>query len=119
MTLVEELREAMNKHYPDAVCIGGVCYFPLDSRILIKAEFPSSGGNYNGLRLTVLNRRTGPVDSVTIHFWELPRGTKGTVSGCDGREAWDIYQPPPDIGALSEAAEAYFRLFREPDSEER
>ena len=34
MTLVEELREAMNKHYPDAVCIGGVCYFPLDSRIL-------------------------------------------------------------------------------------
>ena len=119
MKLVEELREAMNGRYPDAVCIGGVCYFPLDSRILIKAEFTSSGGNYNGLRLTVLNRCTGPVDSVTIHFWELPCGTKGTVSGCDGREAWDIYQPSPDIRALSEAAEAYLFLFREQDSEKR
>ena len=119
MTLVQELLASMGRRHPEAVCIGGVCYFPLDRRNLAKAEFTSNGGNYNGLQLTILNRCTGPVDSVTIHFWELPHSTKRTANGCDERAAWDIYRSLPDIGALSEAAEEYLRLFREPDSEMR
>lgn len=119
MTLAQELREAMGRRHPDAVCLGGVCYFPMDGGNLAKAEFTSSGGIYSGLRLTVLNRRTGPVDSLTVSFWELPRSKKEAPLDCEKKAAWDIYRPVPDIDALSEAAEEYLRLFREPDSETR
>ena len=115
MTLAQELREAMHRHHPDAVCLGGVCYFPINGGNLVKAEFISSGGSYNGLRLTVLNRNTGPVDSLTVSFWELPRSTRKTPPDCGKKEAWDIYRPMPDIDALSEVADEYLRLFREPD----
>ncbi len=119
MTLGQELREAMSRRHPDAVCLGGACYLRLGSGNLAKAEFTSSGRNYSGLRLTVLNQRTGPVDSVTISFWELPRSAERPTPDSEGKEAWDIYQPSLDIDALSEAVEEYLRLFREPDSETR
>ncbi len=119
MTLGQELREAMRERHPDTVCLGGVCYLRLDGGNLAKAEFTSSGGNYSGLRLTVLNCRTGPVDSVTLSFWELPRNPKKASSGCGEAAAWDVCRPSPDICALAEMAEEYLRLFREPDSETR
>ncbi len=119
MTLGQELREAMRGCHPDMVCLGGVCYFRLDGGNLAKAEFTASGGNYSGLRLTVLNCRTGPVDSVTLSFWELPRSPKKVSPGCEEAAAWDVCRPSPDISALAEVAEEYLRLFREPDSETR
>ncbi len=119
MTLGQELREVMSGRHPDIVCLGGVCYLRLDGGNLAKAEFTSSGGNYNGLRLTVLNCRTGPVDSVTLHFWELSRSPTKTPSGCGEAAAWDVYRPSPDISALAEMAEEYLSLFRGPDPEQQ
>ena len=119
MTLMQELREAVSGRHPDVVCLGGVCCFPLDDRNLAKAEFVSGRGNYNGLRITILNRHTGPVDSLTVHFWELARSEKKLSSDNRDDAVWDICRPSPDISALWEMAEPYLSLFREPDSEMR
>ena len=118
MTLGQELREAMIGRHPDMVCLGCVCYLRLNRGNLAKAEFISSGGNYSGLRLTVLNCRTGPVDSVTLSFWGLPRSAKKTPPGCGEPGALDVCRPSPDISALAEMAEEYLSLFRESDSEQ-
>ncbi len=119
MKLAQQLQEAMSKRHPDVICLNGICYLRLDGGNLAKAEFVSSNGYYNGLRLTVLNRQTGPVDSLTVHLGDLPRSTNRMDS--DGREAeaWDTYRPSPNMDALTEVIEKYLSLFRESDSEMR
>lgn len=119
MTLGQELRDAMRKRRPDVVCLSGVCYLRLDGGNLAKAEFVSRSGNYDGLRLTVLNRRTGPVDTLTVHLGDLPRSAKSTASDDAENVPWDIYRPLPNIDALTEVVEEYLNLFRDPDSETR
>ena len=119
MTLAQELKKALERRHPDTVCLGGVCYLRLDGGNLAKAEFTSRGGSYNGLRLTVLNRRSGPVDSVTVSFWDLPRGGRKAVPDHEESIAWDIARAVPDIDALSELAEEYLCLFRKPALESR
>ena len=118
MSLGQELWKAVSKRRPDAVCLGGVCYIRLDDVTLAKAELFSKGGNYDGLRLTVLNRYAGPVDSLSIHSWDIPR--REQEKAARGEQAgWDIYRPTLDIGALWELAEQYLRLFEEQCSETR
>ena len=111
----QELWEAIRRRYPDAVRLGGVCYLRLKGGSLAKAELTSGMGGYSGLQLTVLNPRSGPVDSLTIPSWDLPRVDPGM--GEDA--AWDIYRPTLDIDALTEIAEKYLRLFDESDAETR
>ena len=66
----------------------------------------------------VLNRRTGPVDSITIRSWDVPHGVKKPPDFGEKAD-WDIYRPTLDIDRLWELAEEYLRLFQEPDTEMR
>jgi len=68
--------------------------------------------------VTVLNRRTGPVDSITIRSWDVPHGVKKPPDFGEKAD-WDIYRPTLDIDRLWELAEEYLRLFQEPDTEMR
>ena len=107
-----------SKRRPDAVCLGGVCCIRLGVETLAKAALTSGGGYYDGIQVTVLNRRTGPVDSITIRSWDVPCGTKKPPD-CGEKADWDIYRPTLDIDRLWELAEEYLRLFQEPDTEMR
>lgn len=118
MPFGQELQKIMSKRRPDAICLGSVCYVRLDSERLVKVSLTSRGGNFDGLEVTVLNRHTGPVDSIIIRSWDVPRG-KTKKPRCEGKADWDIYRPTLDIDALWELAEEYLQLFREPNSEKR
>jgi hypothetical protein len=112
MTFQQELWRAIGERHPDAVWIGNVCYLRLGIGVLAKIEPISGSGYYDGLQLTVLNRLSGPVDSVSLRIWDLPHHTG--VKRCGESEGWDICRPSPDITALTDVAEEYLRLFREP-----
>ncbi len=118
MPFGQELRNAVAKRRPDAVRLGSVCYIRLGGETLAKAALTSGGGNYDGIQVTVLNRRTGPVDSITIRSWDVPHGVKKPPD-FEEKADWDIYRPTLDIDRLWELAEEYLRLFQEPDTEMR
>ena len=118
MTIGQELWEALRRDHSDAACFGGVCYLRLFGGNLAKVELTSTGGYYNGIRVTILNPRSGPVDAVEIHNWDLPRKAEKAESHSEN-EAWDIYRPALDVEALTEQAEEYLRLFCESASETR
>ena len=52
--------------------------------------------------MTVLNRRTGPVDSITIRSWDVPHGVKKPPDFGEKAD-WDIYRPTLDIDRLATA----------------
>lgn len=104
------MEKTVRSRHPDAVCLGGACYIRLGGETLAKVELSSCGGSYNGLRLTILNRRTGPVDTITIHSWDALRAAK---KECGEQTEWDVCRSALDIDALWQLAEEYLRLFRE------
>lgn len=117
MKLGQELRAALSRRRPDAVCLGNTCYVRLEGGNLAKVELASSRGYYDMACLTVLNRQTGPVDSLKLHFVDFPKEPPKAASGSEAA-AWDIYRPALNIDALSEHIETYLRMF-EPDMEKR
>lgn len=112
----EELLDALRRHSLEAVCLGGGYYLRLGGALLAKAVFTHSGGYADGLRLTVINRTAGPVDSVTIHFWELPKAVENGSCGREGDAFLCVQRPMPDMEALAEKALEYLGLFQEPDN---
>lgn len=106
----QTLQDAVRRKYPGAVCLGGVSYIPLKGGGLAKVEPASNGYVHTGVRIRIINCRTGPVDSVTIRFWELPSRAKQDFPN---EMAWDVCRPTPDIDALLEMLETYLQLFRE------
>ena len=117
MTLGQELQTAISRRHPDTVCLGNTCYVRLEGGNLAKIELAASSGYYDTACLTVLNRRTGPVDSLKLRFGDFP--TKKETDSGSGDAAWDIYHPSLDIEALSEHIEKYLRVFEGPDVETR
>ncbi len=113
MSLGQELREAIRKHRPGVICLGGVCYIRLNKSTLAKVSFTTKGSNYDGLQLTILNQKTGPVDTVTIHSWDIPHRSK-VVPDDEKNAEWGIYRPVLDIDALWDIVEDYLRLFQKP-----
>ena len=116
MASTRELWLALYKRRPDTVCLGGVCYIRLEGGNLAKVELISNGSYTSGIQWTILNPRLGFVDSLTLHNWDLPRGTK---FGYAENAAWDICRPTVNIEALSELAEEYLRLFEQTNLESR
>lgn len=117
MTLGQELQTAISRRHPDTVCLGNTCYVRLAGGNLAKIELAASSGYYDTACLTVLNRQTGPVDSLKLHFGDFP--TKKETDSGSRDAAWDIYRPALDIAALSEHIEKYLRVFEGPDVETR
>ncbi|WP_297999433.1 hypothetical protein [uncultured Oscillibacter sp.] len=112
----EDLLGALRRHSLEAVCLGGGYYLRLGGAFLAKAAFTHSGGYADGLRLTVINRSSGPVDSVTIHFWELPKAVENGSHSHEDDAFLRVQRPVPDMDALTEKALEYLGLFQEPDN---
>lgn len=116
MASTQKLWEVLRQRRPDTIRLGGVCYIRLEGGNLAKAELVSNGSYTSGVQLTILSPRFGPVDSLTLHNWDL---SCKMDSSHDENAAWGIYQPIVNIGALSELVEEYLRLFEQTNLESR
>ena len=115
----------------DIRIVGNACYGGLSEDIRMKAYFDTKrvSGQYEVLKITMLNRNEGPIDSVALHFSDLwgrkkvnnPNFREGIYPYMwkDGGNAeWYVYKPnADDYGQLSRAASDYLDVFREPVQE--
>lgn len=111
--------------------VGNVCYGRLSGDIRMKAYYATGrvADNYEMLKITMLNRREGVIDSVSLYFSDLwgrkkvsnPNFRDGIypyIWKDGGNVKWYVYQPnESDYRQLSQAAGSYLDVFREPAQE--
>lgn len=117
----------------DICVIGNTCYGRLSQDIRVKANFVVGGtaNQYGALKVTMLNRNEGPIDSVLLHFSDLwGRKKVNNPNFRDGiyahiwkngvKPEWYVYQPTEsDYRQLSRAVSNYLDVFREPVQEQQ
>lgn len=115
----------------DIRIVGNACYGRLSEDIRMKAYFDTGrvADQYGMLKITMLNRHEGPIDSVALHFSDVwgrkkvsnPNFRDGIYPHIwkdGGNVKWYVYQPnEADYGQLSRAASDYLDVFREPVQE--
>lgn len=112
--------------------VGRACFVSPASDIRVKLKFVTLGhaDHYEALRLTVLNRRDGPVDSVTIRFADLfgkkevsnPNFSGGIVPyiwSDQGKHEWYVYKPNlSDYKQLAGVVDEYLQVYQAQDMAE-
>lgn len=108
--------------------VGNACYGRLTDNIRVKVNFQTGGiaDHYDRLKVTLLNRNEGIIDSMVLTFQDV-LGIKKTSNpnfrdGVNphiwsyGRETkWYVYQPgEADYKKMSEAVNTYLEVFKEP-----
>lgn len=116
----------------DVQIVGNACYGRLSGDIRVKIHFITGriADHYEALKVTLINRREGPIDSMVLHFRDIwgvkkvnnPNFRDGICPYIwkDGRETdWYVYRPSKeDYGQLSKAVNDYLEVFREPVQEQ-
>ena len=109
-------------------CSGQNCYGTLDRELRVRIQFISShiSGEYDALKLTVLNRTSGPVDTQILKLGDL-LGRKPVPGNPNFREGvaphiwdnygnleWYAYRPSEvDYETIRQAVGQYLDVFRE------
>lgn len=136
MTFFEkELQKIFGKDMglSDIRIVGNACYGRLSGDIRMKAAFATGrvADQYEMLKITMLNRREGPIDSVALHFSDLwgrkkvnnPNFRDGICPHIwkdGGKTEWYAYKPDEaDYRKLSGAVSGYLDVFREPAQEQQ
>ena len=115
----------------DVRIVGNAYYGRLSGDIRVKIHFTNtfSSDNYDALKVVLINRREGPIDSMALHFSDLwgirmvnnPNFRDGVCPHIwkDGGDVkWYIYKPTEaDYRQLSGAVSDYLDVFREPVQE--
>ncbi|OQB13453.1 MAG: hypothetical protein BWY15_01750 [Firmicutes bacterium ADurb.Bin193] len=113
--------------------VGRACYGSLGADLKASAQFVSLhiSSQYDALKINIINRTEGAVDSVTIRFKELwgnkftnnPNFREGVSPHLwlDGDKLeWYVYTPTnTDFEELREAVSEYTELFREQTMEQQ
>lgn len=108
--------------------VGNTCYGRLNEDVRIKARFVTCGyaDHYPALKVTLINRREGEIDSTLLRFrdlWGMKKvnnpnfreGVSPHLWVCDGKAEWYVYQPNgTDRQQLKAAVKAYLEVFQEP-----
>lgn len=111
----------------DPKFVGRACLGTLDGDLRVRAEFVTMGhaDHYEALRLTVLKRTDGEVDSLVLGFRDIlgrkrvsnpyfPEGIVPYIWVDRGMAEWYVYQPiAADYQTLRQAAGDYLNVFRE------
>lgn len=113
-------------------CSGQSCYGTLDKELRVRIQFISThiSGEYDALKLTVLNRTSGPVDTQVLELRDL-LGKKPVPGNPNFREGvaphiwdnygkleWYAYRPTEaDYETIRQAIGQYLDVFRERVSE--
>ena len=131
MTFLEqELKKMVGKEpaFTEQRYVGNACYGRLTDNIRVKVNFQTGGiaDHYDRLKVTLLNRNEGIIDSMVLTFQDV-LGIKKTTNpnfrdGVNphiwsyGRETkWYVYQPgEADYKKMSEAVNTYLEVFKEP-----
>lgn len=131
MTFFEqELRKLFDHDavFADTRFVGNACYGRLTDSIRVKINFQTGGtsNQYDRLKVTLLNRNEGPIDSMVLRFKDL-WGVKATSNpnfrdGVSphiwddyGKASWYVYHPnKTDYKQLAEAVGTYLQVFQEP-----
>ena len=111
---------------------GRACFGTLGSDLRVRAQFITTriADEYDALKLTVLNRTDGPVDTLVLNLKDLlgmkpvprnpnfPRGVAPHIWSDYGKLEWYAYQPTAaDYKTIQQAAEQYLGVFRERSQE--
>ena len=115
--------------FSETTFAGRVCYGKLDEDIRVRMEFATEGvaDHYSALKMTMLNRKEGPIDSLLLRFSEV-LGRKQTTNPNfregisphiwkNGNDfAWYVYQPAAaDYKTLADAVGSYTSMFQGED----
>lgn len=131
MTVFEqELRKFFDHDsvFADARFAGNVCYGRLNEDVRIKARFVTCGyaDNYEALKVTLINRREGEIDSSLLRFrdlWGMKKvdnpnfreGVSPHLWMSNGKAKWYAYKPnEADRQKLKAAVQTYLGVFQEP-----
>ena len=116
----------------DPTYSGRACFGTLGSDLRVRAQFITTriADEYDALKLTVLNRTDGPVDTLVLNLKDLlgmkpvprnpnfPRGVAPHIWSDYGKLEWYAYQPTAaDYKTIQQAAEQYLGVFRERSQE--
>lgn len=124
----QELKKIVGATHPDATYAGRACFVRLSETNRARLEFVTLGyaDKYEALKVTVLNRTDGPVDSLILRLGDLlgkrqvsnPNFRDGIIPyiwGDGARTDWYVYQPgAADYKTLGAAADEYLEVFQEP-----
>ncbi len=129
MTFFEKEMRKLFQHglsFPETIFAGRACYGKLDEDIRVRMEFATEGvaDHYSALKVTLLNRKEGSIDSLLLRFSEV-LGRKQTTNPNfregisphiwkNGNDfAWYVYQPTAaDYKTLADAVGSYTSLFQ-------
>lgn len=116
----------------DPIFVGRACYGKLDEDIRVRMEFATerTADQYCALKVTLLNRKEGPIDSMFLRFSDV-LGKKQTANPNfregifphiwkNGNDfAWYVYQPTAaDYKSLADAVGSYTAMFQREDMAE-
>lgn len=129
-TFEQELRRLFDHDavFANARFTGNTCYGRLNEDVRIKARFVTCGyaDNYEALKVTLINRREGEIDSTLLRFrdlWGMKKvnnpnfreGVSPHLWMSSGKLEWYAYQPNEvDRKALKTAVKTYLEVFQEP-----
>lgn len=119
--------------FDNTIFVGRACYGSLGADLKASAQFVSLhiSNQYDALKINIINRTEGAIDSVTIRFKELwgnkytnnPNFREGVSPHLwlDGDKLeWYVYTPTnTDFEELREAVSEYTELFREQTMEQQ
>ena len=120
------------KIFDNPACSGQACLGTLGKDLWVRVQFVSThiSGEYDALKLTVLNRTDGPVDIQVLKLEDLlgkkpvpgnPNFREGVtphIWDCYGKLEWYAYRPTDaDYETIRQAASQYLNVFRERQQE--
>ena len=120
------------KIFDNPACSGQACLGTLGKDLRVRVQFVSThiSGEYDALKLTVLNRTDGPVDIQVLKLEDLlgkkpvpgnPNFREGVtphIWDCYGKLEWYAYRPTDaDYETIRQAASQYLNVFRERQQE--
>jgi hypothetical protein len=127
----QELRKIVSPYYSDATYVGRACYVRLNDMNRAKINFTTLGiaDHYEALRMMILNRNDGKVDTLLVRFEDLfgkkqvnnpyfPDGVYPHILDNYGKADWYVYHPDlSDYESLGEAVSTYLSVYQEQTQE--
>ena len=116
----------------DPTYSGRACLGTLGKDLRVRAQFITTGyaDHYDSLKITVLNRTDGPVDTLVLKLKDLlgkksvpgnpnfREGVSPHIWDCYGKLEWYAYRPTDaDYETIRQAASQYLNVFRERQQE--
>ena len=116
----------------DPTYSGRACLGTLGKDLRVRAQFITSGyaDHYDALKITVLNRTDGPVDTLVLKLKDLlgmkpvpgnpyfPNGVAPHIWLDQGKPEWYAFQPTAaDYDTIRQAAKQYLDVFRDRQQE--